>query len=247
MNTVIMEDESHSAEALKTMLTDYCPEVNITGMYHTVADGVRALQQNPVPLVFLDIMLKDGTGFDILRQLKHHNFHVVFTTAYDEFALKAIKFSALDYLLKPISLKELCESVQKAIRISSDSQLNRNINHLLLNMTGKEKLKQISLPTLSGYTFVEIGSIVRFEADGSYTKVFFTNGEEMTLSHHLKYFEDLLESENFFRVHHSDLINLNLIRKYVKGSGGYIVMRDGSKVDIAIRRKEDLLKALDIH
>jgi len=247
MDAVILEDEKHSAEALRTMLTDYCPEVNLTGVYHSVADGIKALQQNPPQLLFLDIMLKGGTGFDVLLCLKEHQFQVIFTTAYDEFALKAIRFSALDFLLKPISLKELRESVQKAVNFSVRYQTSTKINHLLHNMAGKEKLKQISLPTLTGYNFVEISSIVRFEAAGSYTKVFFTNGEELMLSHNLKFFEDLLGSENFFRAHHSYLINLNLIKKYVKGSGGYVVMKDGSKVDIASRRKEDLLKALDIH
>jgi len=247
MNSIIIEDENHSAEVLKTMLTGYCPEIRLTGIYHTADDGIRALRKKQTQLVFLDIMLHDRTGFDLLSMLDHYQFHVIFTTAYDKYALKAIKFSALDYLLKPINLNELKEAVQKALNSQAFNMKTGHINHLLSNISGKERLRQISLPTLSGYNFVEIDSIVRFEASGSYTKAFFINGEEVLLSHHLKYFEDLLETENFFRAHHSSLINLNLIKKYVKGSGGYLVMKDGSKVDIATRRKENLLKALDIH
>lgn len=249
MNTIIIEDEQQSAESLKSMLTDYCPEIKLSGIYYTISDGLKVLSQNKTELVFLDVMLRDGTGFDLLSHFTRHYFRVVFTAAYDQYALKAIKFSAVDYLLKPINVKELREAVKKAKEVIPRSHDNGYINHLTPIADEKEKLRQIALPTLHGYNFVEIKNIIRFEADGSYTKVFLLNDEmdQILLSHNLKFFEELLQSERFFRAHHSHLINLNQIKKYMKGTGGYVVMKDGSTVNIASRRREDLLMALEIH
>lgn len=245
MNTLIIEDEHHSAEALKVMLNDYCPDIRLNGICHSVEQGIKALSRNNTQLVFLDIMLQDGNGFELLSHFKNYDFGVIFTTAYDQYAIKAIKYSALDYLLKPINLKELMEAVEKVKMILKNSYPS-HLKHLV-NNTKKGKLRQIALATLQGYSFVEIDSIVRFEADGAYTKVFLLNKDHHLLSQSLKHYEELLTDESFFRIHHSHFINLNMIRKYEKGSGGLIVMKDGSKVTVASRRKEELMHVLNLH
>jgi two-component system, LytTR family, response regulator len=247
MNAIIIEDEHHSAEALKTMINDYCPEINLKGIYHSVDDGVKALSKNNTQLVFLDVMLSDGTGFDLLSHFNHPHFQVVFTTAFDQYALKAIKCSALDYLLKPISLKELRIAIEKATESINSNQNGARVHHLLENINEKEKLKHLAVPTMDGFYFVEIKNIVSLKADGSYTHINLANKESLMVSRQLKEYEEMLEADYFFRVHNSYIVNINHIKQYVKGSGGYLNMSDGSTIDVAMRRKEELLRLLHIH
>jgi two-component system, LytTR family, response regulator len=246
MNAVIIEDEIFSSNVLRSMISEYCPDVHVMEEINSSSDALQKLPELNPDLIFLDIELGDGDAFDMLHKLNGDAPPIIFTTAFNDFAIRAFRLSAVDYLLKPISIKELIAAVNRAKSLSNDNEIRRRFQCLLENSNTQRPLKQIALPTLSGYYFVEIDHIVRFEAEGSYSRIFLVNKEEHLLSYNLKYFEDLLKSENFFRVHYSHYINLNMISKYVKGSGGYVVMKDGSKVDVATRRKEDLLRAVGI-
>lgn len=246
MKTVIIEDETMSASVLRGMLAEYCPDVEVTEEINSANDALLKLPELDPDFVFLDIDLGDGDAFDMISKLNGSIPPIIFTTAFNNFAIDAFRLSAIDYLLKPINLRELINSVQKIRALDSAKQNAEKLRCLLNNSSGKNSLKQIALPTISGYTFVEINTIVRFEAEGSYTSVFFTSKESLLLSYNLKHFEEILRDHNFFRVHYSHFINLDMINKYVKGSGGYVVMKDGSKVDIATRRKDALMNVLGI-
>ncbi len=244
LKAVIVEDEHHSADTLRIILEEYCPDVQVTNVYHSVKEGRKGLSMQKPDLLFLDIMLTDGSGFDLL-DLPDLKYKVIFTTAFDHYALKAIRFSALDYLLKPLNIKEVCDAVAKAREFSRNTDEKERVNMLVKNLRG-EKLKHIALPTQTGFNFVEVASIVNLEADGAYTRIHFITGEPIFVSHNLKYFENLLQGYTFFRVHHSHLVNLSQINRYVKGSGGYLIMKNGKSIDVASRRKEDLMRGLGV-
>lgn len=247
INAIIVEDEHHSVEALKSILLEYCPQVKVYGVFDSVhTTALELIRQSP-DLIFLDIKLTDGYSLELLDKINHERTSIIFITAYDEFAIKAIKFSALDYLLKPINIKELIQAVDKAqkhVKLHDDFT---RVNFLMNNISNNGKFTQIALPTNTGFNFIEIKNIIRLEADGSYTNVYYLPKEKVLVTRPLKEYEQLLQHENFFRTHHSHLVNLLHIKKYVKGTGGYLVMSDGSSVDVAARRKEDLLKVLHIH
>ncbi|HMT29347.1 MAG TPA: response regulator [Bacteroidia bacterium] len=185
LKAIIVEDEHHSADTLRLILEEYCSDVQISGIYHTLKEGRKGLLNEKPDLLFLDIMLSDGSGFDLLIDQPDLRYKVIFTTAFDHYALKAIRFSALDYLLKPLSIKEVCEAVTKAREFNRNGDEKERVKMLVKNLGG-EKLKHIALPTQTGFNFVEVASIVRIEADGSYSKIFFTKGEPVLISHNLK-------------------------------------------------------------
>jgi two-component system LytT family response regulator len=249
INTVIIDDEKRGISSLKSLLKDYCPDVNLLGEANSVESGLNLIHKSKPSLVFLDIEMPDGTGFDLLEQLPEKNFHVIFTTAHDHYALRAIKFSALDYLLKPIGITELKAAIEKVKSKSSDDAMHDNIALLIKNLSadvGKTPEK-IALPTGDGHIFISIQDIIRFEAEGNYTYVFLTNGEKITVSRTLKQFENFIDENNFARIHHSHFINIHHVKHYVKGSGGFVVMIDGSKVEVSIRKKEEFLRKMRIH
>lgn len=248
INAVIVEDEERNASVLQSMLSEYCPQVKLLDLFDSVKTALKGIPEKQPQLVFMDIMLGDGNAFDILSKLEERNFEVIFITAYDKFAIKAIKFCALDYLVKPISIVDLQDAVNKYVNKETKQNEPKRYDELLQNIkSGEGKLQRISLPTLEGYLFYDLKDIIRLDADGSYTNVHLCSKEKILVSRQLKEFESLLDSDGFFRVHHSHLINLSHIKKYVKGSGGYVVMNDGEHVEVASRRKEDFLKAMHAH
>lgn len=248
IKAVIVEDEERNASVLKSMISEYCPLVNVLDVFDSVKTALKGIPDKQPQLVFMDIMLGDGNAFDILSKLKERNFEVIFITAYDKFAIKAIKFSALDYLVKPISIVDLQDAVNKFGKNKLHQNELKRYDELLQNIkNGEEKLQRISLPTLEGYLFFDLTDIIRLHADGSYTNVHLRSKEKILVSRQLKEFESMLDNDGFFRVHHSHLINLTHIKKYVKGAGGYVVMNDGEHVEVASRRKEDFLKAMHAH
>ena len=218
------------------------------GVCNTVKSALADIDELKPELVFMDIMLSDGNAFDLLSQLNERNFEIIFTTAHDEFAIKAIKFSALDYIVKPVGIEDLKEAVRKAQLKSASQTKAQRYDVLLQNIkTHSGKLQRIALPTQEGHSMIDVKDIVRFEADGSYTNVYLSTKEKIMVSKPIKDFETLLTDEDFFRVHHSHLINLMHLKRYVKGSGGQAIMSDGLSVEVALRRKEDFLKSIHIH
>ena len=243
---VIVEDEVRSRQFLKSLVDEFCPEVDVTGMAASVEEAVGMINQLKPQLLFLDIEMHTGTGFDILQQISHREFQVIFTTAYDHYAIKAIKFSALDYLLKPIDVQELQTAVQKAIAQLSGNETQKPLEMLLQNMlrTAAGQDYTISLSTSEGMEFVPIRQIMRLEASGPYTTFFLKDQRKIMVSKNLKEYEILLGDHEFYRLHNSHIVNLREVRKVVKTDGGYAVMNDDSMIAISPKKKEEFLLLL---
>lgn len=246
INAVIIEDEKKSMEVLNALLNNHCPDINIIGTADSVASGVELIKKASPSLIFLDIEMADGSGFDLLEKVGSGNYDVIFTTASDAHALKAIKYSAIDYLLKPIDGEELsaaCDKIRN--RNSSDASLE-NLRFLLQNFKKpSEQYSKITLPTGNAYEIVNVKDIIRCEADGSYTTFFLENKKKLLVSASLKHYEDLLPSEDFIRVHHAHLINMNHVVRYLKTDGGYAVMSDGTQIEISRRKKDAFVQRLN--
>ncbi|HRI34305.1 MAG TPA: LytTR family DNA-binding domain-containing protein [Saprospiraceae bacterium] len=241
IRAVIVEDELLSAELLEGMIQDHCPEVRIVGTAHDVSTAIGLILQETPDIVFLDIEMQTGSGFDVLHGLKHRTFKVIFTTAYDHYALKAIKFSAVDYLLKPIDVLELKDAVSKLIsstEIGNDTKLDLLMRNLNQN---KQEDFSISLSTLDGIEFVPIKSIIHMEANGPYTHFYFKDRPTLMISKNLKEYELMLADHGFYRVHNSHLINLSEVKKIIKSDGGYAIMNDDTSIAISPKKKDELM------
>ncbi|MBY5949781.1 LytTR family DNA-binding domain-containing protein [Algoriphagus sp. NF] len=245
ITALIVEDEFHSRETLKGFLREYCPEVQLVEEATNVDDAVNKIAVHRPELIFLDIELQTGTGFDVLQRLNHLNFQLIFTTAFEHYAIKAIKFSSLDYLLKPIDLEELQAAVQKAIERKESENRQELIENLLGNLTNPQSEHQkICLSTAEGVEFIPIKDILFCEAAGSYTKFFLSGGKELLVSKNLKEYEIILQNQHFMRTHNSFLINLQEVKKYVRSDGGYIIMNGGKQANLSPSKKDEFLKRM---
>jgi two-component system LytT family response regulator len=247
INAIIVDDESKSCDVLRKMLRLYCPEVQVAGIANDIESAKKQIALNDPELIFLDVELPDGNSFSLLEQIEDQNFKVIFTTAYNEYALKAFKFSALDYLLKPINIDELIAAVDKFKKNehpapSSPQQLQVLRESMVY---GKEKIKTIGLATLNEIRFVTTDNILLLEAANNYTHFYLVNGEKITVSQTLKHYEDMLKETRFIRVHQSHIINLDKVTKYIKGKGGYVIMTDGRSIDVSPKKKTEFLSALN--
>ncbi|MGI9543730.1 MAG: LytR/AlgR family response regulator transcription factor [Cyclobacteriaceae bacterium] len=243
LSAVIVDDEKHCLETLSWQLQRFCPEVNLLATCSGAQEALEILQKQSVDLVFLDIEMPHMNGFEMLQQLSSIKFDVIFTTAYDMFAVKAFQFSAVDYLLKPIDKDQLQQAVQKVLlkgQAISAEQLNVLFQSLYQQAPNMQK---IALPTMEGLEFIQSNQIVHCQSESNYTHIFLQNGSKLLISKTLKETEEMLTGHNFMRVHHSHLINLNHIKKYVKGDGGYVIMSNDDSINVSRSRKEDLLKA----
>jgi two-component system LytT family response regulator len=248
LKTLIVEDETRGRKALKAMLSDI-NEVVLVGESPDVEDAIIKIQIHNPDLILLDIEMPSKNGFDLLAAMPNRSFDVIFTTAYDSYALKAIKCSAIDYLLKPIHPEELKLAIKKTIekRKQIQHQSNLQMNNLLDNLkTINKQSFKLSLPNASGSVFVAINEIIRCESDANYTRFFLEkDAKVMLVSKTLKDYDELLTDFGFCRVHHSHLINLKFIKKYIRGEGGTVVMLDGTEVEVSRRKREAFQKALE--
>lgn len=244
MKAVIVEDEMHNREALRNLLAEFCEDVEVAGLAGSVADAVQIIRQIRPDIIFLDIELQTGTGFDVLAQIADLDPDVIFTTAYEHYAIKAIKFSSLDYLLKPIDIDELQNAVSKARARIRESVYRQQLEVLLANVNARNG-KKICLATADRMEFVRVEDIIMCEANGSYTNVYLKDNRNILVSKHLKEYETLLAEENFMRVHNSFLINLNEVRHYVKSDGGYILMNDNRQVSISPKRRDEFFARMN--
>lgn len=250
IKAIIVDDEQHCIDALQTMLQKKCPEVTVLGGVNSVKEAKELIMEVQPDVVFLDVEMPHQNGFELLKMFDKITFDVIFTTAYEQYALKAIKFNALDYLLKPFSVKELQDAIQKCVSrrtaAGNSTQPEMNTSPLevfLQNMkTLHQTHKKIALPTINGLVFMPVQNIVRCESTGNYTRIFFTDKKNLMVSRPLKEFEELLTDVDFFRVHNSHLINLQQMQSYIQGEGGFALMSDGTQVEISRRRKADFLK-----
>lgn len=247
IKALIVDDEKNGREVLLALLEKFCPQVNVVGTADSGEAALEQIQQLKPELVFLDINMPGMTGFEMLERIDSINFEVVFVTAHDHYALKAFKFSAVDYVLKPIDLEDLQKAVKKVeekrgTQTSSGSNRYNELFHNIRNI--KNPFDKIGLATRDGLIFVRISDIIRLESDVNYTWFHLQGNERILASKTLKEFEEMLEDYNFYRIHKSHLINLSHLKRYIKGEGGSVIMSDNTEVDVSRRNKEGLLKRL---
>ncbi len=238
---LIIDDISEARNNLRRDLTDWCPEVEIIGEADGVISGAKEIRKLKPNLVFLDIQMQDGSGFDLLDILGEMQLHVIFTTASDAFAVKAFRYAAIDYLLKPIDPDELKAAVAK---IKKHEYSGENLEFLKHQLTSKKQTDRIALHTLEKIHVVTIEEIIHCESDDNYTRFYFKDKSKLLVTRTLKEFDELLSPLGFLRVHQSHLINLKQVKEFIKGEGGYLIMKDGSNVPVSTRKKHEVLEKL---
>jgi two-component system, LytTR family, response regulator len=242
ITAIIIDDEQKGRNALKKKLMDYCPQVTLLGEAEDGDEGLRLIEKHNPVIVFLDIEMPMMNGFEMLHHLPSKNFHLIFTTAYDQYAIKAIKYAAFDYLLKPIDIDELQLTIKKAEQQIALNNTAERIETLTHNLSGKNQLQKIAIHTMEGLLFFNLSDIIYLEAESNYTTLHFVNHPKLMASRTMRDFEELLPSEMFFRTHQSYIINLNFIKRYLKGDGGQIELQNGHFVDVSRRKKEEFIK-----
>lgn len=246
IKALIIEDEQKSREMLAMLVEKNCPQLEIVGLAKNVKEGIELINSTKPDLVFLDISMPDGTGFDLLEAVQGKKFELIFTTATDKHALKAIKYSACDYLLKPIDIDELKLAVEKVLQKKNSSPSMDNLQFLIQQLKkADDNYQKITLPTGNAYEIINIKDIIRCEADASYTHFHLVGGKKIMVSASLKHYEDLLPENEFIRVHHQHLINMNHVTRYLKQDGGYAVMSDGTQIEISRRKKDAFMERLN--
>jgi two-component system LytT family response regulator len=243
----IVEDEQKSVSVLNTLIKNYASEMDVCGSAGYVNKAVQLIEANKPDLVFMDVRIADGTSFEILNNLTTRHFELIFVTAYDCYALDAFRVAAIDYLLKPIGIPEFQEAVERARRKVAEKNNFNKIDHLLQSLnTHTEQDKKIKIPTLHGYEFIDFSDIVWCKSDGHYTSFYLVNKSKLLSSKNMGYYESLLSNYNFFRINHGIIINMHFIKSYMKGKAGYVVMQDGTTLEISQRRKSEFLKRLSL-
>ncbi|HZE84792.1 MAG TPA: LytTR family DNA-binding domain-containing protein [Puia sp.] len=244
IRTIIVDDEPNCCEVLQIMIGKFCPDLVVLAACHSGSDALIAIEKYNPQVLFLDVEMPYMNGFELLEKLPNVNFELIFTTSYNQYAIRAIRINALDYLLKPIDREELILAVTKV-----SQRLNKPSVHQLRNLfksdnAMKPLLKRIALPTVDGLQMEEIDAIISCSSEGNYTHFTLKKNKKIIVSRTMKDVEDLLADYSFVRVHNSFLVNLNEIQKYVKGDGGYLLMSDGNKIEVSRSRKENLLQHL---
>jgi len=246
IRALIVDDEQHCIDRLSGLLHDSCTQtVQLIGALQSVEEGIEAITKQQPDVVFLDVQIHDKTGFDLLQQLHEIHFEVIFTTAFERYAVQAFRFSAIDYLLKPVDPDDLLRAVDKLKEKISRQEMSQKLDVLFHNLKSIEGAsKRINVPTINGLMFLQVSDIVHCRSDVNYTHIFLRDKKKITVAKTLKEFEELLTDYNFYRVHNSHLINLAHVKEYNKGKGGYVSMIDGSEIEVSSRRKSDFLQRL---
>ena len=246
LKAIIIDDEQHCVDVLSAMLTKkFALEIELIGAASSAAAGKQLIASKKPALVFLDVEMPNETGLDLLMSLDKIDFEVIFTTAHEHYALKAIKLNALDYLLKPFSVEDLENAIEKCVQKRSNSFNAEALKSLIGNLRSPAmETKKIGLPTGNGIRFVNIKDISHIESENNYSHFFFTDKTKLIVSKTLKEFEDLLEGYHFFRIHNSHLVNLAYVQSFLQKDGDYIILTDGSKLEVSRRRKAELLEIL---
>ncbi|HET6991849.1 MAG TPA: LytTR family DNA-binding domain-containing protein [Bacteroidia bacterium] len=249
VKAVIVDDSPEARESLSADLKRWCPDVHLVGQAGSMAEGIKVLRELQPDVVFLDIQLGDGDGFGLLEQLGETETKVIFTTGMDNYGIRAIKFSALDYLLKPVDPDELIAAVEKLSQEKKKTSITENIKLLTEHLRPAGipgTLKRLALNSADKVQVVNISDIIRCESERNYTTFFLKDKKQIVVTKTLKEYEDLLEPNGFVRIHHSHLINLEHLKEFIKQDGGYALMDDNSHVPVSVRKKEDLLRALGL-
>ncbi len=241
IRTAIIEDNYIALNVFKKMLVNNFPEIEIIGEARNIKDSIKMLEVLKPELLFLDIELPDGSAFNILDNIEYQDFKVVFVTSHDNYAIKAIKFSALDYILKPVIKKDLAEAIERYKKTSENYQ-DYNLKHRLLKENLQLKKQKVILSTSKELFVVESDDIIRCQSDSFYTNIFLNTGERIFITKTLKEFEIMLSDYGFIRVHNSHLVNIKYIKSYNKSNGGYLILKDNTEIIVSRRRKKILLE-----
>jgi two-component system LytT family response regulator len=244
LTAILVDDYPQALKLLENDIKIHHPEIEIIGTAKSVVEAAKLLQKIQPDILFLDIMLGDGTGFDILEIIPNLKSKVIFVTASDAFALRAFKFSAIDYILKPYSKEDLKSAIHKAISQLQPSKEQLNVLKKAIGLP-KEKLNKISLHTQDKIIVVDIVNIIRCKSDNNYTTFHFLDGSKILVSKTLKFYADILKELNFLRVHQSHLVNIKYIKEFIKSDGGYLLLKDKSTVPVSVRKRNEVLKAFD--
>jgi two-component system LytT family response regulator len=245
LDVLIIDDEAHICDSLNKLLVRHCPDVIVAGTANSVATGISAIQNLHPDLVLLDIQMADGTGFDLLNALPSIDFKIIFITAFDQFAIQAFKFSAVDYLLKPVNPEMLVEAIARAGQLIQEHH-NLQMHALQENLMNIERQKKkIILKTTENIHLLNLHDIISCESDNNYTCVYTTQGDKILVSKTLKDYDEMLAGCGFYRVHKSFLINLAHIKRFEKQEGGYIVLTNDLKIPVASRKRDEMLELLE--
>ncbi len=246
IKTIIIDDEHNASEFLEKMLKRYFPnKFHICKTCENIDDAVKAIEEHQPDLVFLDIQMPNKNGFELFKEIKEINFEVIFTTAHSEYAIDAIKRSALDYLLKPINYIDLLGAVNRFEQKNKKENQETQLNILIENIdSGDTAHKKIAIATETGFEFVKFNTIIYLEAQNNYAKFHLTSGSSITTSKTLKHFEEILPSELFFRIHKSYLVNMNFIKRFTKGNEQFVELIMGQKLPVSIRKKDEFINAI---
>ncbi len=246
IRTLIVDDEPNARQLIRNILELYCDNVTVVGEAVNVNDGLIKIKELNPDLLLLDIQMPDGTGFDLLKKCKSLSFNFIFITAYEQYAIKAIKMSALDYILKPINTNELIGAIDKVNEKQEEvSGSQMKLDNYLDNLQRDTTERRIMMNTLDTMYSIKVKNIIRCEADKNYTEVYLVGKKKLVISKTLKEFEELLTESGFFRTHQSHLVNITFIESYEKGLSGLVVLQDGSKVPVSSRRKEAFMHLLE--
>ncbi len=241
IRTILVDDEKSNCDILAGILTQYCPNITLCGSSYDIAGAERLIDEVNPRLIFLDIQMPNGSGFDLLDKIQHKPVEIIFVTAYDNFLLKAIRYSALDYILKPVSVAEITQAVQRAITRLASHSVSHQMELLLSNIQQPAQAQKIAIPCMEGYVFLSVADIIRLEAKGAYTEIFVNKGRSHLASKNIKEYEQLLPASMFSRIHQTHIINLSFIKLYHKGRGGYVELENGVTLEVSARRKEAFL------
>jgi two-component system LytT family response regulator len=242
INYILIDDEPKNVKILKAMLKEFCPDTQFAGSAAGVSDGEALIRGTQPQLVFLDIQLSDENAFDLLDRLMPVSFEIIFVTAYNEYAVKAFRYSALDYLLKPVNIEELCSAVSRAGERVRLRNINRQLQNLLSNLRSPEATAhKLAIPSSDSLSFISVAEIIRCEANGGYTTFFMTNGDKVLSTKTIGEYEELLPPDIFMRIHSKHIINIQHIKKYHKGRGGFVEMEGMYTIEVSARRKAEFL------
>lgn len=242
MQAVVIDDDKGCRKTIEDILQENCPDIQITGQAASVEEGKQTIIKNKPDLLFLDIELTDGNAFDLLAEIKDIGFHVIFITAFDQYAIQAIRHSAIDYILKPIDPDLFLKAVNKARQINTNNDLLARQVKLLID--NRNNFNKIALPTIDGLRFINIDDIIYCKSEANYTWVYLKNNENFLVTKTLKEYDETLSKNNFVRIHQSYLININYVERYVKGKGGSVIMSDGTEILVSRRKKEYFLRIM---
>jgi len=244
IKAVIIDDELDAIKSIKLIIDKYCHDVQIIGEARSVIEGIKIIQNTKPDLVFLDIQMPQGDGFDLLESIPDKAFDVIFVTGYDQYAIKAIRHSAVDYLIKPVDIDEMINAVEKVKKNRGNSKADEGLLDSAINILKNALVGKIAITTLESTEYVKIEDIIRIQGEGSYSKIFIKDGRNIVVSKDLKEYEEQLQEDNFYRVHKSHLINISHVKSTSHRGGGIIILTDNSKIPVSRTKKDEFCNLL---